>query len=140
MKRGLLVLWSLFCLWVANTATGSKPKHPVEFDRLIYVPQKQHASVNSSTASSSVHGGSQDYLREKDKIREMPGQKEEAEFDQYAGYVTVDANAGRALFYYFVEAPHDPSKKPLVLWLNGGTLYVFLLSIYLQYSLLHENQ
>ncbi|XP_047090659.1 serine carboxypeptidase 1-like isoform X2 [Lolium rigidum] len=120
MKRGLLVLWSLFCLWVANTATGSKPKHPVEFDQLIYVSQKQHASVNSSTASSSVHGGSQDYLREKDKIRAMPGQKEEAKFDQYAGYVTVDANAGRALFYYFVEAPHDPSKKPLVLWLNGG--------------------
>ncbi|CAM0873458.1 unnamed protein product [Alopecurus aequalis] len=124
MKRGLLVLWSLLCLWVANTATGNKPKHPLEFDQLKistkYVPEKQHASVNISTASSSVHGDSQDYLREKDKIRAMPGQMEEAEFDQYAGYVTVDANAGRALFYYFVEAPQDPLKKPLVLWLNGG--------------------
>ncbi|PWZ03994.1 Serine carboxypeptidase-like 28 [Zea mays] len=50
----------------------------------------------------------------------MPGQTGVAEFDQYAGYVTVDAKAGRALFYYFVEAPQDPSNKPLVLWLNGG--------------------
>ncbi|KAJ0024766.1 hypothetical protein Pint_08842 [Pistacia integerrima] len=34
--------------------------------------------------------------------------------------VTVDHEAGRALFYYFVEAPLNCSSKPLVLWLNGG--------------------
>jgi hypothetical protein len=28
----------------------------------------------------------------------------------------VHAKAGRALFYYFVEAPQDPLDKPLVLW------------------------
>ncbi|KAE8816527.1 Serine carboxypeptidase II-3 [Hordeum vulgare] len=60
---------------------------------------------------------------------------EEVEFEQYAGYVTVDAIAGRALFYYFAEAPQDPSKKPLVLWLNGGMLYVLCLSINSQYNL-----
>ncbi|KAM3293070.1 hypothetical protein ACQJBY_036571 [Aegilops geniculata] len=125
MKRGLLVvLWSLFCLCVANTATGNKPKHPIEFDQLEisrkYVPAKQHASASKSPSSSSVHGGSQDYQRKRDKIIAMPGQMEEAEFTQYAGYVTVDANAGRALFYYFAEAPQDPSNKPLVLWMNGG--------------------
>ncbi|XP_037430000.1 serine carboxypeptidase 1-like isoform X2 [Triticum dicoccoides] len=104
--------------------TGNKPKYPIEFDQLEisrkYVPAKQHASASKSPSSSSVHGGSQDYQRERDKIIAMPGQMEEAEFTQYAGYVTVDANAGRALFYYFAEAPQDPSKKPLVLWMNGG--------------------
>ncbi|PNT77308.1 hypothetical protein BRADI_1g60910v3 [Brachypodium distachyon] len=124
MKRGLLVLSSLFCISVANTTTGDNPKHPLEFDQLNistkYVPEKQHASMNNGTTSPSVHNGLQDYLREKDKIRAMPGQLEEVEFDQYAGYITVDANAGRALFYYFVEAPRDPLNKPLVLWLNGG--------------------
>lgn len=140
MKRGLLVVfWSLFCLCVANTATGNKPKHPIEFDQLEisrkYVPAKQHASASKSPSSSSVHGGSQDYQRERDKIIAMPGQMEEAEFTQYAGYVTVDANAGRALFYYFAEAPQDPSNKPLVLWMNGGMLYVLCLSINLQYNL-----
>ncbi|XP_075476694.1 serine carboxypeptidase 1-like [Primulina tabacum] len=41
-------------------------------------------------------------------------------FDQYSGYVTVDPNAGRALFYWLNEA-EDSSSKPLALWLNGGT-------------------
>ncbi|KAL5154740.1 Serine carboxypeptidase-like 45 [Glycine soja] len=42
------------------------------------------------------------------------------EFQQYSGYVTVDDQHQRALFYYFVEAEEDPASKPLVLWLNGG--------------------
>jgi hypothetical protein len=50
----------------------------------------------------------------------LPGQPTGIEFRQYSGYVTVDAKAGRALFYYFTEAVRDSSKQPLVLWLNGG--------------------
>ena len=56
-----------------------------------------------------------------DKISTLPGQPAGVDFDQYSGYVTVNASAGRALFYYFVESPTDSSTKPLVLWLNGGT-------------------
>ncbi|MCD7446108.1 hypothetical protein HAX54_037315 [Datura stramonium] len=58
--------------------------------------------------------------KENDKISALPEQPSVVSFDQYAGYVTVDPNAGRALFYYLVESSGDPSKKPLVLWLNGG--------------------
>ena len=36
------------------------------------------------------------------------------------GYITVNEDNGRALFFYFVEAPQDASTKPLLLWLNGG--------------------
>lgn len=52
----------------------------------------------------------------------LPGQEPaQVSFKQYAGYVVTDAAAGRALFYYFVEAEsHDPLSKPLTLWLNGG--------------------
>lgn len=58
---------------------------------------------------------------EKDKISALPGQPYYGvNFDQYSGYVTVDPTAGKALFYYFVESPFNPSTKPLVLWLNGG--------------------
>ncbi|KAK9074438.1 hypothetical protein SSX86_007036 [Deinandra increscens subsp. villosa] len=56
---------------------------------------------------------------EADMIDKLPGQPE-VDFDHYAGYVTVDAEAGRALFYYFAESPQNSSTKPLVLWLNGG--------------------
>lgn len=59
-------------------------------------------------------------LREADKIVSLPGQPE-VSFSQYSGYVTVDPNAGRALFYYFAES-QESWAKPLVLWLNGGNL------------------
>ncbi|XP_054799488.1 serine carboxypeptidase 1-like [Prosopis cineraria] len=62
----------------------------------------------------------QEGLRKADKIRSLPGQPKRVNFDQYSGYVTVNPKAGRALFYYFVESPYNPSAKPLVLWLNGG--------------------
>lgn len=53
----------------------------------------------------------------------LPGQplSKASMFKQYAGYINVDRMNGRSLFYYFVEAIHEPSSKPLVLWLNGGT-------------------
>ncbi|XP_059635587.1 serine carboxypeptidase 1-like [Cornus florida] len=69
---------------------------------------------------SSVYIGPQDGLRAADKIDALPGQPGGVDFDQYAGYVTVDPKAGRELFYYFVESPQKSSSKPLVLWLNGG--------------------
>ncbi|CAN6584559.1 unnamed protein product [Malus baccata var. baccata] len=58
-------------------------------------------------------------LQEADKITRLPGQPQ-VNFQQYAGYVTVDEKQGRSLFYYFVEAQTDPASKPLVLWLHGG--------------------
>ncbi|KAK2991488.1 hypothetical protein RJ640_016523, partial [Escallonia rubra] len=66
-----------------------------------------------------VHIGPQDGLREADKITILPGQPNGVNFEQYSGYVTVDPEVGRALFYYFVES-QNASSKPLVLWLNGG--------------------
>jgi serine carboxypeptidase-like clade 2 len=60
--------------------------------------------------------------KEADRITALPGQPPRVNFEQYAGYVTVDEEHGRALFYYFVESPDDAASKPLVLWLNGGKL------------------
>ncbi|KAJ7955678.1 Carboxypeptidase [Quillaja saponaria] len=55
-----------------------------------------------------------------DKILELPGLNFDIGFSQYSGYVTVNEDSGRALFYWFTEADEDPDSKPLVLWLNGG--------------------
>ena len=65
-------------------------------------------------------------LKKKDRIEYLPGQPEGVDFDEYAGYVTVDQKAGRALFYYFVQAVGDSSSKPLLLWLNGGDIYIYI--------------
>lgn len=55
-----------------------------------------------------------------DQILGLPGQPSNVGFQQFSGYVTVDGNKKKSLFYYFVEAELDPPSKPLVLWLNGG--------------------
>ncbi|MQL81781.1 hypothetical protein Taro_014242 [Colocasia esculenta] len=58
-------------------------------------------------------------VQERDRITLLPGQPTNVGFQQYSGYVTVDARAGRALFYWLVESPNSAS-APLVLWLSGG--------------------
>ncbi|XP_026394481.1 serine carboxypeptidase II-3-like [Papaver somniferum] len=78
-------------------------------------------ATKSTAEYSPVYMGTQDGLKEADKIDALPGQPEqEVSFDQYSGYVTVDAGHGRALFYYFAESPQNSSTNPPVLWLNGG--------------------
>ena len=72
----------------------------------------------SLSTESSV--SDQSSLKAADKITALPGQPQGVDFDQYSGYVTVDEENGRALFYYLVEAPSGAAEKPLVLWLNGG--------------------
>ncbi|KAG2635506.1 hypothetical protein PVAP13_2NG360200 [Panicum virgatum] len=77
--------------------------------------------VASSLQRTSYSGGAdQSALKAADKITSLPGQPDGVDFDQYGGYITVNEENGRALFYYFVEAPQDASTKPLLLWLNGG--------------------
>ncbi|KAL1553816.1 Serine carboxypeptidase 24 [Salvia divinorum] len=54
-----------------------------------------------------------------DRITALPGQPA-VNFSQYSGYVTVNDEQGRALFYWLTEAADDSQTKPLLLWLNGG--------------------
>ncbi|CAD6256178.1 unnamed protein product [Miscanthus lutarioriparius] len=66
-----------------------------------------------------------DQQREDDLIRGLPGlPNDDVPFDMYGGYITVDEQAGRALYYWFQEADRteveDPDAAPLLLWLNGG--------------------
>lgn len=55
-----------------------------------------------------------------DLVSSLPGQPAPVSFQQYAGYITINATAGRHFFYYFVEAQQSPESSPLTLWLNGG--------------------
>ncbi|KXZ45430.1 hypothetical protein GPECTOR_55g336 [Gonium pectorale] len=64
-----------------------------------------------------------------DLVPHLPGWGPVDDFNLFAGYVTVDDAAGRALFYVLTEAVgpsaqaaggEADSEAPLVLWLNGG--------------------
>ncbi len=55
-----------------------------------------------------------------DFVERLPGQPA-VKFKQYAGYVTVNATKGRALFYWFVEADNKKAASlPVSFWFNGG--------------------
>ncbi|KAL4311798.1 hypothetical protein GQ457_01G055300 [Hibiscus cannabinus] len=53
-------------------------------------------------------------------ITQLPGFSGTFPSNHYSGYVNIDKNHGKNLFYYFVESEGTPSEDPVVLWLNGG--------------------
>jgi len=116
----LLLLISISCSNASQVGNLNKLIKSQRYQNPLQSTQDglDHAGDNTY---SPVHVGFKDGSKEDDKIDALPGQPTEGvDFDQYAGYVTVDPTAGRALFYYFVESPQNSSTKPLVLWLNGG--------------------
>ncbi|XP_022760726.1 serine carboxypeptidase-like 26 [Durio zibethinus] len=58
--------------------------------------------------------------QESDRVINLPDQPPSPSISHFSGYITVNQEHGRALFYWFFEALSQPSKKPLLLWLNGG--------------------
>ncbi|XP_042751458.1 serine carboxypeptidase 1 isoform X2 [Lactuca sativa] len=53
-------------------------------------------------------------------VSQVPGFNGILPSKHYAGYVTLNENHGKKLYYYYVLSERDPSKDPVVLWLNGG--------------------
>ncbi|CAN6381852.1 unnamed protein product [Urochloa humidicola] len=85
------------------------------------------ALVTSLLLLMPLPSGSSEQSQDEDRINieEMPGKPNDLKFhfDMYGGYITVDEEAGRALYYWLQEANRgdaDPATAPLLLWLNGG--------------------
>ncbi|RUS72201.1 hypothetical protein EGW08_020028 [Elysia chlorotica] len=55
---------------------------------------------------------------EADLITNLPGLSFQPNFKQFSGYLSGVET--RRLHYWFVESSSNPSRDPLVLWLNGG--------------------
>jgi serine carboxypeptidase-like clade 2 len=68
--------------------------------------------------------------QEGDRVAFLPGQPRSPPVSQFAGYVTVNENNGRALFYWFFEAQTLPAHKPFLLWLNGGSCFSYFFFIF----------
>jgi len=97
MKKN--ALWLLCILVLPAIACGRKPEKKV-------------------TISSSGR-------KEDDLVTGLPGQPP-VNFKHYAGYVNLGPEQKqKALFYWFFEAQQNSSRRPLVLWLNGGQ-FLFL--------------
>ncbi|WVZ72359.1 hypothetical protein U9M48_020832 [Paspalum notatum var. saurae] len=99
------------CLWVAL------PPAPMAATMVLVLAMLVLSCCAASAAAATVTAAAK-----ADRIDRLPGQPTaNLNFSMYSGYVTVDAGAGRALFYWLIEASGVPAKSaPLVLWLNGG--------------------
>ena len=122
-----LFCWILLSLLILSCFV-SQTNEKMQGQTLVYLYKsrlKQNFGVDTSlfkvidhVNEANVHP--QVGLKEEDRIERLPGQPL-ANFSQYGGYVTMHKSAGRALYYYFVEAHHSKNSLPLLLWLNGGT-------------------
>ncbi|KAL1832208.1 hypothetical protein ACET3Z_001859 [Daucus carota] len=53
-------------------------------------------------------------------VKSLPGFVGSFPSNHYAGYVTLKGESELNFYYYFVTSEGNPSKDPVVLWLNGG--------------------
>lgn len=104
----------------------AKFRHNSNIDKSHFTHDFDDQDLKYLHNKKTVHVVSQ---KENDKIQKLPGQPP-VRFEQYGGYVTVDQSAGRAFYYYFVEAQRSNNSLPLLLWLNGGKLSKYLLTTY----------
>ncbi|CAO2823807.1 unnamed protein product [Amaranthus hypochondriacus] len=81
---------------------------------LLYIPLVESSRHIITSLRDDNKVAQNDHL-----VTNLPGQPA-VDFSHYAGYVTVDDQNQRALFYWFYEASSQSHEKPLVLWLNGG--------------------
>lgn len=75
--------------------------------------------AGSLLPGEALHPASKQHHRGAE-IRGVPGYKGELPSRHFGGYITVDQERGRHLYYYFVQSERSPASDPLVLWLNGG--------------------
>ena len=124
MAMNYAFLFLLLSVLVSCSVSLALGKKPVEALDHLYRAKKSSAidatNFEAIKLVDQLEVLPQQGLKEKDRIERLPGQPSVG-FAQYGGYVTVNKTAGRALYYYFVEAPgSNKSSLPLVLWLNGG--------------------
>jgi len=118
----LLLSLISFSLFVAETSANKQLEALNKLHKSKFFRDNSQSDRTQFEVDEVVLDGivlSQEGLKEKDGIGILPGQPQ-VSFSQYGGYVTVDESAGRAFYYYFVEAQRSKHTLPLLLWLNGG--------------------
>jgi serine carboxypeptidase-like clade 2 len=128
----LLVVMQCLSLGCSTAAVGAiRPRRQGDYLRRLrgsFSARQSSSSLPSveETTDSRKPVPAEAGRKEADRVEALPGQPGGVDFAQYAGYVTVNAAAGRALFYYLAEAVggngsgSSSKSKPLLLWLNGG--------------------
>ncbi|CAA0824456.1 Serine carboxypeptidase-like 40 [Striga hermonthica] len=119
----LHIVFSMILFACLTSSSHELKRQSEALSRLYKIKSKTNTHIDTRPFSADFpieRIQSQKWSKTNDLIEKLPRQPP-VEFNQYSGYVPVNISAGRALFYYFVEAdPEKSSKFPLLLWLNGG--------------------
>ncbi|CAA0824457.1 Serine carboxypeptidase-like 40 [Striga hermonthica] len=119
----LHIVFSMILFACLTSSSHGLKRQSEALSRLYKIKSKTNTHIDTRPLSADFpieRIQSQKWSKTNDLIEKLPGQPPVG-FSQYSGYVTVNISAGRALFYYFVEAdPEKSSKFPLLLWFNGG--------------------
>lgn len=73
----------------------------------------------ATLVASTMAADEEAQQRAADIVTNLPGQPPVA-FQHYSGYIQLQTQNEKAMFYWFFEAQTEPALKPLVIWLNGG--------------------
>ncbi|KAL4038992.1 hypothetical protein IC575_002634 [Cucumis melo] len=111
---------ALDALYKAKFFKNSKAARGFSSQLLVNSESATTTTTTNNQNAENVEIYDQTGMKKQDKIVRLPGQPPNVRLSQYGGYVTVNKSAGRAFYYYFVEAPHNKKSLPLLLWLNGG--------------------
>ncbi|KAI8471231.1 MAG: peptidase S10, serine carboxypeptidase [Monoraphidium minutum] len=77
------------------------------------------AALGSGAHVKSIRQGRK-FTPSHGEIVSLPGFDGPMPSKHYGGFITVDEEAGRHLYYYLALSEDDPAGDPVVLWMNGG--------------------
>uniref|UniRef100_A0A1I8AU45 Carboxypeptidase n=1 Tax=Steinernema glaseri TaxID=37863 RepID=A0A1I8AU45_9BILA len=103
--------------WIASSKLGISEVIREHLAENGYTFEATKANV-TSTNSNGKDQSSYPSDKTSDKITNLPGLTFSPGFDQYSGF--LDASNGTHLHYWLVESQTNPTKDPIILWLNGG--------------------
>ncbi|OQS05967.1 serine protease family S10 [Thraustotheca clavata] len=112
-------------VYVAVQHRRSIKKAPNYHDKLMSTPVQKYDRVltmwGKLLALTAIVSAEISKFKELHVIKNMYNYNdtEPISFKQYAGHIDLPSN-GQKMFYWHVESQTNPTKDPLVLWLNGG--------------------
>ncbi|KAJ0080217.1 hypothetical protein Patl1_23515 [Pistacia atlantica] len=73
----------------------------------------------TTLVASTMAADEESQQRAADRVINLPGQPP-VPFQHYSGYIQLQTQNEKSMFYWFFEAQTEPALKPIVIWLHGG--------------------
>ncbi|KAG1712106.1 Cell death protease [Phytophthora capsici] len=79
----------------------------------VAVPERVLATGTNTTKPKTK-------TKDEDLVQNLPGLDPKAKVTQHAGRIALHDSDKNSIFYWHFQAAQNPTKAPLIIWLNGG--------------------